>query len=319
MTKYKNMYVAPRATGLLDLVSAAVNDINRGNHSDVERKLVAIKEDSHSVILQSENRMQRLSEQENTVKREEEELQDEIGRLESLMQETGKSLALLEARKSCMQDELEEENKNLIRAQKEYDEARNSQKERETGAKVGVVATVALAIIAPPTLAVTIPTLAGLGALVINAEDRVRSAQRKVQDKKSSISSLEHDISVQKSSIQGHRLNISKLKSDHQVVMKQRGDLRRTIVFIQQAINFFNFLTSATEAGNRKTDLLHKIVSKLHEKQEFTIRSSRGIQTVARSFRDAWNQVEQLIDSGEGLEFLSIEFSDEYMMRLSTA
>jgi DNA repair exonuclease SbcCD ATPase subunit len=263
--------------------------------------------------------MQRLSEQENTVKREEEELQDEIGRLESLMQETGKSLALLEARKSCMQDEFGQENRNLLSAQKELDDEHKRKKSREAGATAGVVATAVMGIVSPPTLFVTVPAVMGLGALVVNAEEKVANAQRKVRDKKSSISSLKDDISLQKRTIQEHEQKISKLKADHQEVMEQRGDLRSTIVFIQQAINFFNFLTSATEAGNRKTDLLHKIVSKLHEKQEFTIRSSRGIQTVARSFRDAWNQVEQLIDSGEGLEFLSIEFSDEYMMRLSTA
>jgi DNA repair exonuclease SbcCD ATPase subunit len=318
MTNYNNMHVASKATGLLDLVSTAVEDIDSGNHLDAERKLATIKEDSLSIILQGENRRQRLSEIETTKKREEEDLQYKISRLESSIQESRKNLVRLEARKSCMQDEFGQENRNLLSAQKELDDEHKRKKSREAGATAGVVATAVMGIVSPPTLFVTVPAVMGLGALVVNAEEKVANAQRKVRDKKSSISSLKDDISLQKRTIQEHEQKISKLKADHQEVMEQRGDLRSTIVFIQQAINFFNFLISSTEAGSQRANLLHKIVSKLHEKQEFTIHSSRvRVQTIAWSFRDAWNQVEQLVDDGEA--FLSIRFSDEYMMRLSTA
>ena len=107
---------------------------------------------------------------------------------------------------------------------------------------------------------------------------------------------------------------MSKLDSNHRVVIRQRGDLRRTIVFIQKGINFFNLLIVATEAGGQRTHKLRDIVSKLREKQEFAIYSSRGVRTVTQSFRDAWNEVEQLADRGE--EFLSITFSDTYMRSL---
>ena len=79
------------ATGLLDFVSAtaSVEDYtDSGNHSAAQRKLVVIKKGSCSVIKQCKNRRQRLSELENTKKRKEEELQDEIGQLESYIQET---------------------------------------------------------------------------------------------------------------------------------------------------------------------------------------------------------------------------------------
>ena len=183
------------ATELLDLVSATVEDIDSGNHSAAQRKLVAIKEGSRSVITQCENRRERLSELENTKKREEEELQDEIGQLESSIQETEKSLARLEARKCRMQEELAEENRNLVEAQKKHAEARESLESRETGATAGTWATVALGVVMPLTLAVTVPTLMYLKSLVNDAKNNVDSAELKVQDTKSSISSLEHNIS----------------------------------------------------------------------------------------------------------------------------
>ena len=304
------------ATGLLDLVSATVEDIDTGNHSAAQKKLVAIKKGSRSVIKQCEYRRQRLSELENTKKREEEELQDEIGQLESSIQETEKSLARLKARKCRMQEELAEENRNLVEAQKKHAEAQESLESRETGATAGTWATVALGVVMPLTLAATVPTLMYLKGLVKDAKNNVDSAELKVQDTKASISSLKHNISSQKDSIYKHRQSMSKLDSDHQVVIRQRGDLRRTIVFIQRATTFFNLLIVATEAGGQRTNLLHSIVSKLREKQEFFINSSRGVQRVAQTFRDAWNEVEQLADSGE--EFLSIKFSDNYMKSLST-
>ena len=84
--------------------------------------------------------------------------------------------------------------------------------------------------------------------------------------------------------------------------------LRKTIVFLQQAVTYFG---QPVEGGRQRTDLLYKILDKANSRKQYKILDSRGTTTVVNSFAEAWKQVEKSIMSGEQRGYLRIDFEGQ--------
>ena len=158
---------------------AAIEDINISNHSAAQKNLVVIKKGSRSVIKQCKNRRQILSELESTKKREEKELQDEIGQLGISIQETG---CQVRGKKVSHARGIGRREQKPCGGTKRHAEAHESLESRETGVAAATWATVVVGVVMPLTLAATVPTLMYLKGLVKDAQNNVDSAELKVQD-----------------------------------------------------------------------------------------------------------------------------------------
>lgn len=189
---------------------------------------------------------------------------------------------------------------------------------RKDAAVAGTVASGAgallLGIVFPPSLVVTVPAVATAGTISINdANDNIRRCRSSISSVESSISSVRSSLQSIRGQISSLSSDISSLKVQKSSLYAERGKLRNTIVFLQQAVTYFEELNVAAKGGSQKTNLLLKLVHMANEKKRYRILTSKGGATVAHSFAEAWQQVEEkIINDHEG--FLSIDIDSSHML-----
>lgn len=104
--------------------------------------------------------------------------------------------------------------------------------------------------------------------------------------------------------ISAKEYNIKTLKQDRTVLHQQLGDSKETAVFILEATNFWEEISSLSDSASLKTDRVEKILSfaaSLKKNQE-KILKSRGTKTLVGSFKDCWVEIEDMI-TGNNLVF----------------
>ena len=209
---------------------------------------------------------------------------------------------------------LSEYRDDLRRAESNKREAESKKDAAIVGTVAGGVGAVALGILFPPSLFVTVPAVATAGTISISeANDHIRRCKSSISSVESSISSVRSDIQRVHGQISSLSSDISSLKTQKNSLYAERGKLRNTIVFLQQAVTYFGELQVASEGGKQKTNLLLKLVNMANEKKSYKILTSKGGATVAHSFAEAWQKVEEKIaDDREG--FLNIDIDSSRML-----
>ena len=311
MSEPTNQAIAKHGTNILELVTQVNDDLTGGNcvARITDQQLVAIRNGGHTVIKQCQEMEGRLTSIEEEKKNEEERLQRQIGAIESSMQEVKATVRNLEEKRSRDEAVLQDQGRDLNRAKNRLDEARKSKDRAVSRTVAAGVGTVILALICPPSLAVTGPAIAAMGtATILNAQNHIDRINGNIGRKRSDISSTEREIRSRNDGIRQHEADISRLRSSCCELEEKRGYLRENISFVLKAKTYFTELINATEMGEQRTTLLQSIVAKFHARQDFSISTSRGVRTVAKSFYEAWKSFEDQVLSGE--EHLSIEFSD---------
>ena len=311
MSEPTNQAIARHGTNILELVTQVNDDLTGGNSVAriTDQQLVAIRNGGNTVITQCQEMEGRLASIEEEKKNEEERLQRQIGAIESSMQEVKATVRNLEEKRSRDEAVLQDQERDLNRAKNRLDEARKSKDRAVSGTVAAGVGTVILGAIFPPSLAVTVPATAAMGtATILNAQNDIDRINSNIGRIRSDIQSTEREIRSRNDGIRQHEADISRLRSSCCELEKKRGYLRENISFVLKAKTYFTELINATEMGEQRTTLLQSIVAKFHARQDFSINTSRGVRTVAKSFYEAWKSFEDQVLSGE--EYLSIESSD---------
>ena len=122
-----------------------------------------------------------------------------------------------------------------------------------------------------------------------------------------SIAEKEQQISVAKSEIADNKKQIAELDQKKQPLREELGKVKKSSMFMQKAQSHFGELQTAVEGGQNPTNVLLKIVDKVNMEERYTLLNSNGVKIQARSFAEAWGEVEKVMHSDqEG--FMKITF-----------
>ena len=272
-----------------------------------QKQLKTIQDVAPKFVKKLEEKKTELEGKRDGLQREEASLESQINSKEQNKERLRNEIRNLEASKARNEAILVDHQEELRKAERRKSEAESRKAAAITGTVAGGVGAVVLGIFFPPSLAVTVPAVAAAGTDAITeacrAIDRCREA---ISSVRSSIADENRAISRANSAIYGIERDISELSDRQRNLYDERGRLRNTIVFLQKAVTYFGELRVAVEGGQQRTDLLHRIVVKANEKQNYQILTSRGCRTVVNSFAQAWNQVEDKVMGNTG-GYLNIE------------
>ena len=289
----------------LDLVVQVSETFKRGDLEEAQEQLQRLTGTATRLIEEITEKVRSLKARDEKLKEEEKELHRKIGSAEGSLHQLKASVNSLEAEKAGMNAVLEDNKRELRRAESEMRDAERRKENSTTGTVAGGVAAGLLGIFFPPSLAVTVPAVATIGGISIaEAQKKVDQKKRVVSEKENSVSNKNREIERQNSRIREIECNISALESQKRSLEQERGQLRQTIVFFQQAIAYFEELKVATEGGKQRTELLHCIAEKLTARVTYSITSSKGAQKVCHSFKEAWENVKEKLNAGE--QYLAI-------------
>lgn len=292
----------------LDLVISATQCI-RSNPKAAESHLAVIKQTVPPLLDQLRKRERELETMRDELQREESILEREINAKQDLKEQQRRTLKELEDQKARKESLLEDAQNDLRRAEKSKEEAERKKNGAIGGTVGGGVAAAVFGVLFPPSLIVTVPAVAAAGAISITeAVEKVDGCKGKISRIESEIQDQRSQISKANSTIDDIQREISTLTSKQQLLYDQRGQLRNEIVFLQKAVTYFADLHVAVKGGREKTDLLHRIVAKVNERQQYQIIDSKGGTIVLGSFKEAWARVEDKIISGNEAGYNQIKF-----------
>ena len=231
---------------------------------------------------------------------EERQLEYQINSKESEKERLRKDIGDIEARRARNEAQLEDRKNDLRAAESKKRDALREKDNAVAGTVAGGVGAGILGIIFPPSLIVTVPAVAAAGTISITdaneavdrCRDRVRDVERDIENDRQKIQSANDTIS-------GIQSDIGRLQSKLQPLYSERGNVRKTIVFLQKAVTYFAELYGAVEGGQQRTGLLHRLVELATKRERYTILNSRGVTIVANSFGEAWGKVEESVLSGD--------------------
>ena len=276
-----------------------------------QHNLEIVKQSTPVFLEELKKREKQREEKRDELQREEASLEFTINSKEAEAKKLRRQLQDLEATKARNVDQLEDRKRDLRNAEERKRKASSKKDGAIAGTVVGGVGAVVLGIFFPPTLAVTVPTVAAAGTISITeackavdeCRDRIRYVEGLIADNES-------DIRSANKKIYSTQDEVSSLKSKLRELYSNRGRLRKTISFMQQAVTYFGMLQIAVEGGQQKTDALHRLIKQINMFQEYEILTSSGVTIVAKSFTEAWRQVEDTIMSGNDDGFLNITFQE---------
>ena len=218
----------------------------------------------------------------------------------------------MEERKARNEALFNDARRELRNAESDKRDAEKKKSDAVAGTIGGSVGAVVLRILFPPSLAATIPAVVTAASVTITQADKaIDASKEKISDAERSVKRENGQIRSANDKIADYEREISALSRKQKGLHEERGVLRKTIVFLQQAVTYFGQLRVAVEGGQQRTDLLYKILDKANSRRQYKILDSRGTTTVVNSFAEAWKQVEKSIMSGEQRGYLRIDFEGQ--------
>ena len=291
-----------------DLVTNA-NQCLKSDPQAAQAHLAVIKKSVPTLLQELKKRQVERENKQADLKREEASLERQINSKEEEKKNLKKQIDTIEEKKARNEALLEDARSELRDAESEKREAERDKDAAVAGTVGGSVGAVVLGILFPPSLIATVPAVVTAASVTItNADKAIDCSKGKISDAEYDIAQQKRQIRVANGRIDDIESDISELSSRQQRLYVERGQLRNTIVFLQQAVTYFGQLQVAVQGGQRRTDLLHRMVDQANKKQQYKILDSRGGTTVANSFAEAWKKVEKQFMDGDEAGFLRIDF-----------
>ena len=277
-----------------------VSETGRGDLKEAQKQLESLTTSARKLTEEANKKMCFLKGRDEELKEKAQVLHREIGSAEGSLRQLKASVNSLEAEKAGMNAVLEDHKRELRRAESEMRDAERRKENSTTGTVAGGVAAGLLGIFFPPSLAVTVPAVAAFGGITIaQAQKKVDQKKRAVSEIECSISNKYREIERQNSRIREIECNISTLESQKRSLEQEWGQQRQTIVFLQQAISYFEELKVAAEGGEEITEPLYHVAKKFTARQTYSITSSKGCQKTCHSFMEAWRNIQEKLNAGE--------------------
>ena len=283
----------------------------RSSPKEAQENLEVIKKCIPHLIAELKRKEENYERRRDEMQATEASLEHQINSKEAEKKNLEKRIDNIKVRKKIREKQIDERKKELENAKTEKEQAEQHHKQVTDAVKIGAVGAGILGIFWPPTLIVTLPTVAAVGTGLRSATSKIiDDHQNSIDNIKLGISNDEWQIKLFNTSIRILNGDIVDLQSRLQCLYSNREQLRNVIVFMQRAICYFGEMQVAVEAGKRRTDLLCKVLKVMNMKQEYKIKS-KGHTTIVNSFADAWSKVVDGLISGKETGFLT-EFNIEF-------
>lgn len=263
------------------------------------------------ILLEKLKQQEKQHEEEKyELEKEEASLMRKIGQKEKEKENLRSEIRQIESNKARYEAALDDAKSDLASAKSKKSKAESDKGAAIGGAVGGSIGAVALGILFPPSLALTVPAVATSVTIAIKeAEKAIDGANERISDAQSDISRENRRISAANEKINSIQREISTLIKGRDDLHNQVGKMRKMVVFLQQAVTFFGKLQVSVRSGGSETQLLHDIVDMANKEEEYEILESDGCTTVVNSFGAAWKKVEEQVLRGTKSGFVGLEYS----------
>ena len=294
-------------TKIFPLVAKASQSLQT-NSQEAEQHLEKLKDTVPKTIESLERTKGKLDEKKKRLENEGESIQREIGSLQQAQNSLRSSVNSLNVSKAGLQSSLDSANSDLSRAESDKERAERERKRAVDGTVASGFGALVLGILFPPSLAVTVPAVAAGGTISIsNANNEIDRCRSRISSIGGSIAETERQISAANSEIATNQSHIADHDRRKQQLHEELGKVKESSVFMQKAESYFGQLKVAVEGGQNPTDLLHRFVETANQEEQYTILNSKGVQVIARSFAEAWEEVDEVM-SNDQEGFMKITF-----------
>ena len=90
---------------------------------------------------------------------------------------------------------------------------------------------------------------------------------------------------------------VENLKRQEEGCHKELGDVKSMMVFIMEAVYFWDLVVTVTKEATVKTKRIQRVLDLAAKKNPLKILRSSGTQTMVKSFKDGWMEVAEMITS----------------------
>lgn len=307
----------------------AHSELQTGQLAKASNTLSDVKIDGIRLAKEAVQLMNRIEATENHIRRKEQALCREIGRLgaeEQTLKDRKRSIEKeLERKRSELRDQrqsLEEAEDKLSSAMVERQKAKKN-KNKAIAASVGLG--IGGVIFSVATLGLGTPiAVAGVvvGAVVADSyADEQKSAEREIEqhrqvihETESNIESCTKQISQITSSIYSLAQQIEEQQQKAKRYHAERGEMKELIAFVKEAQSYWDEFANATKHGAGRAELIQKLTKKAQEKRWFGFFARRTGKRQAMNFLEAWEDVKTKLESGSEHLF-EIDFECSYCSR----
>lgn len=319
-----NQSLVNKGKDCIMVAKSALDDIGSGRKQMAVKKLSTLQRDSSDIAHEAEKLAERLEAVEKYYQHKDAEILREIGELvrneSEKKREKSEEESELAARQSVLRDNQQRLSfaKNRLRvAKQKLQEA----EEREEKIRLGCATVGEVLTLGPVGRIIGIGQIGDLASgaiaqLIISCRGEEKDARdalnRRLDDLNSVNSAVEESerrVSYVVSQITSMAKQIESLKQQRHYCQEKVGIVRNLIAVAKQSIQFWLLFKQLSEHGIDRTALLQKIVSMATgKKNSNTILQSRSSQRIARSFVEAWEEMESTALYGGPNHILKIEY-----------
>ncbi len=201
---------------------------------------------------------------------------------------------------SDTENDLREAERRLSNAESDLRSAKEKEKVTMVTA-VGVGTVVGLLTFGVGGLVVGAAVGVGAGALINEAEHRVRSAKNYVSNRKDDISRKNQELDSINRSLNEVNINIRKYEgvisrnaARVREIQREIGAIKKSTKLCLEAVHFWDLFSNASDNAMGITERLGKIMKKVTQTRNLKIMRANGTVTKAKSLLEAWNEVQKI-------------------------
>ena len=313
--------IVKKGKDCIAIANNALNDISSGREEMARKKLSALRKDGNLLAEAAKELAERLEAVDKHYQGKDEGLLRQIGNLHGQESQLKSQQSSEQSQLTAQQNILYDNQSRLSSAEDNLRDAeRKRRKAEEEEKNIQIGSTVGGALLGLFTggagFLIGAAAGAGIGAMVNACRDEEKDAQAVVNRRRSDLESArsavnesQRRISNIESQIRSLTQQIEHKKQERQQLHKKLDEIRAMVKFVKKSIEFWLLFKQTSEHGVNRTELLQKITTRAAEKGDYRkILQSKPSQGIAKTFIEAWEEMETTAEHGGPNHILEIEY-----------
>ena len=312
--------IVKKGKDCIAIAKNALNDISSGREEMAIKKLSALQKDGIFLAEAAKELAERLEVVDTHYQGKDDELLRQIGNLHGQESQLKSQQSIEQSQLTAQQNVLYDNQSRLSSAEGNLRDAeRKRRKAEEEEKNIQIGSTVGGALLGLFTggagFLIGAAAGAGIGAMVNACRDEEKDAQAVVNRRRSDLESArsavnesQRRISNIESQIRSLTQQIEHKKQERQQLHKKLDEIRAMVKFVKKSIEFWLLFKQTSEHGVNRTELLQKIAARAAEKKDHRILKSKSSQGIAKTFIEAWEEIETIAEDGGSNQILEIEY-----------
>ena len=312
--------IVKKGKDCIAITKNALNDISSGREEMAIKKLSALQKDGNFLAEAAKELAEWLEAVDQHYQGKDEELLRQIGNLHGQESQLQSQQNVEQSQLTAQQNVLYDNESRLSSAEGNLRDAeRKRRKAEEEEKNIQIGSTVGGALLGLFTggagFLIGAAAGAGIGAMVNACRDEEKDAQAVVNRRRSDLESArsavnesQRRISNIESQIRSLTQQIEHKKQERQQLHKKLDEIRAMVIFVKKSIEFWLLFKQTSEHGVNRPELLQKITTRAAEKKDYRILKSESSQDIAKTFIEAWVEIETIAEDGGSNHILEIEY-----------